>query len=181
MVSHPDHIEVHHSTSCSCCDKIFTSLDVEQTVQKRQVFDIPLPRTEVTEHQIGIVSCCGKEHKGIFPESVTQPVQYGSTIKALSVLLNVDYKIPFEKIEQLLGDLYNSSFNESTSISANFTCFDALASTEQEIKSEILNSAVVHFDETGMRVTGKLHWFHTASTNLFTHLFVSVRCGKRNH
>ena len=80
-----------------------------------------------------------------------------------------------------MGDLYNNSFNESTSISANFTCFDALASTEQEIKSEILNSAVVHFDETGMRVTGKLHWFHTESTNLFTYLFVNVRRGKRSH
>lgn len=178
MVSDPDHIEVHHSTSCSCCDKIFTSLDVEQIVQKRQVFDIPLPRTEVTEHQIGIISCCGKEHRGVFPESVTQPVQYGSRIKALSVLLNVDYKIPFEKIEQLFGDLYNSSFNESTSISANSACFDALETTEEEIKSAILNSPVAHFDETGMRVTGKLHWFHVASTTLFTYLFVHAKRGK---
>jgi transposase len=110
---------------------------------------------------------------------VTQPVQYGTKIKALSVLLNVDYKIPFEKIEQLLTDLYSCSFNESTAISANLTCFDALSSTEENIKIEILKSKSAHFDETGMRVEGKLHWFHTASTGLFTYLFVHAYRGKK--
>jgi transposase len=93
-------------------------------------------------------------------------------------LLNIDYKIKFEKIEQLFGDLYDSSFNESTSISANSTCFDALETTEEEVKSKILDSQVAHFDETGMRVTGKLHWFHTASTTLFTYLFVHAKRSK---
>jgi transposase len=179
MVSTPDYIEVHHAVSCPCCHKTFTASDVEQIIQKRQVFDIPLPKTEVTEHQIGLISCCGQMYKGFFPDLVTQPVQYGSRIKSLSVLLNVDYKIPFEKIEQLFGDLYDSSFNQSTAISANFTCFDALATTEHEIKTEILNSPVAHFDETGMRVAGKLHWFHTASTTLFTYLFVHAKRGKQ--
>ena len=64
----------------------------------------------------------------------------------MSVLLNVGYKIPFEKIEQLFGDLYSSSFNESTSISANTARFDALQATEMHIKDEILASGVAHFD-----------------------------------
>jgi transposase len=158
-------------------------LSLEQIIQKRQVFDIPLPKMEVTEHQIGIISCCGQIHKGIFPDTITQPVQYGSRIKALSVLLNVDYKLPFDKIELLFSDLYGSSFNaggvpQSTAISANSTCFDSLETTQEEIKSEILKSSVVHFDETGMRVTGKLNWFHTASTTLFTYLFVHAKRGK---
>lgn len=178
MVSTPDYIEVHHISSCPCCHKTFTASDVEQIIQKRQVFDIPLPKTEVTEHQIGIITCCGQTHRGIFPDLVTQPVQYGSRIKAMSVLLNVDYKIAFEKIEQLFGDLYGSSFNESTSISSNSTCFDALATTETEIKAQILTAPVAHFDETGMRVGGKLHWFHVASTSLFTYLFVHAKRGK---
>jgi transposase len=179
MVSTPDHIIVHHAPFCPCCSKIFTPSDVEQIGNKRQVFDIPPPRIEVTEHQIGIITCCNQQHKGIFPDLVNQPVQYGTKIKALSVLLNVDYKIPFEKIEQLLTDLYSCSFNESTAISANLTCFDALASTEENIKTEILKSESAHFDETGMRVEGKLHWFHTASTGLFTYLFVHTYRGKK--
>jgi transposase len=178
MVSQPDQLIIHHAPFCSCCSKVFSLSDVEQIVAKRQVFDIPPPRLEVTEHQIGLITCCQQEHKGTFPSSVSQPVQYGTKIKALSVLLNTDYKIPFEKIEQLLGDLYDCSFNESTAISANLTCFDALETIESSIKSEILQSQSVHFDETGMRVEGKLHWFHTASTTLFTYLFVHAKRGK---
>jgi transposase len=179
MVSNPDQIIIHHAPLCPCCSKIFTPSDIVQIGNKRQVFDIPAPRIEVTEHQIGIITCCNQQHKGIFPDLVNQPVQYGTKIKALSVLLNVDYKIPFEKIEQLLGDLYNCSFNESTAISANLTCFDSLASSEEIIKTQILASHTVHFDETGMRVAGKLHWFHTASTSLFTYLFVHTNRGKK--
>ena len=178
MVETPDQIVVHHIESCPCCQKVFSSLDVEQIQQKRQVFDIPEPKLEVTEHQIGIITCCGQQLKGTFPQAVAQPVQYGSKIKALSVLLNVDYKIPFEKIEQLLGDIYNCSFNESTAISSNITCYNALESAEITIKNTILKSQVAHFDETGMRVEAKLHWFHTASTSLFTYLFVHSKRGK---
>ena len=178
MVSNPDHILVHHAPCCECCSKVFTVADVSSILKKRQVFDIPVPRLEVIEHQIGIVTCCGHVYKGSFPSMVNQPVQYGSKIKALSVLLNTDYKIPFEKIEQLLGDLYNCTFNESTAISANTTCFDALEGIQTHIKAQILNSLVAHFDETGMRVAGKLHWFHTASTTLFTYLFVHAKRGK---
>ncbi len=179
MVPNPDQIVVHHAVSCPCCSKVFAVTDVEQIVQKRQVFDIPAPRLEVVEHQIGVITCCGLPLKGVFPPLVSQPVQYGTKIKALSVLLNTDYKVPFEKIEQLLGDLYACSFNESTAINANLTCFDALWATEETIKAEILNAQAAHFDETGMRVEGKLHWFHVASTALFTYLFVHKHRGEK--
>ena len=74
--------------------------------------------------------------------------------------------------------MYNCTFNESTAISANTTCFDALEGIQTHIKAQILNFSVAHFDETGMRVAGKLHWFHTASTTLFTYLFVHAKPGK---
>ena len=113
MVSQADHIIVHHAESCPCCSRAFCSSDVEQIGQKRQVFDIPPPRIEVTEHQIGLITCCGQQHKGTFPDAVSQPVQYGSKIKALSVLLNTDYKIPFEKIEQLSISMPRSAWEAS--------------------------------------------------------------------
>jgi transposase len=179
MVSNPDEIVIHHAAYCECCSRLFRREDVEQIMQKRQVFDIPTPRLEVTEHQIGLITCCGQRYKGAFPVGVSQPVQYGSKIKALSVLLNTDYKLPFEKIEQLFADIYDCSFNESTAISANGVCYNNLEVVEAEIKGKILESTSVHFDETGMRVEGKLNWFHTASTVLFTYLFVHSNRGKK--
>jgi transposase len=178
MVAFPDQTIIHHLSSCPCCSKIFSSSDVGHITQRRQVFDIPVPRLEVIEHQIGLISCCGLQHKGIFPEGVNSLVQYGIKIKALSVLLSTDYRMPFDKIEQLFSDLYACSFNESTAICANQSCFEALEPIESNIKSALLASDTVHFDETGMRVEAKLHWFHTASTTLFTYLFVHTKRGK---
>jgi transposase len=37
---------------------------------------------------------------------------------------------------------------------------------------------VAHFDETGARVAGRLHWVHSASTSLLTLLSVHARGGK---
>lgn len=47
--------------------------------QKRQVFDIPAPRMEVTEHQVGVITCRGSK-TGVFPVEVGQPVQYGPRV-----------------------------------------------------------------------------------------------------
>lgn len=180
MVAKPHDTVVHCAPCCSCCSRVFTASDVVvPTAHRRQVFDIPPPRLEVIEHQLGVIRCCGQDHIGTFPAGVTAPVQYGSQIKALSVMLNTDYKMPFDRIEQLFSDIYNCRFNESTAIAANRACFDALEATEIQIKAKILDSQVAHFDETGMRVEGKLHWFHTACTVLFTYLFVHANRGKK--
>lgn len=178
MVEKPDVIIVHYAESCRCCQKTFSEQDVYETVQKRQVFDIPTPRLEVTEHQIGLIKCCGELHSGTFPEGVTNWVQYGNKIKGLSSLLNTDYRLPYNKIEQLFSDIYDCQFNESTAITSNRALDVALIPTENTIKAAILESEVIHCDETGMRVEGKLHWFHTVSTLLFTYLFAHAKRGK---
>lgn len=178
MVERPDRVVVHHSPQCPCCQRVFTPCDVRWVEHKRQVFDLPVPRMEVVEHQVGVVICCGRQHRGAFPPAVARPVQYGNRIKAMSVLLNTDYKLPFEKVEQLLGDLYGCTFNESTAISANTVCHDKLERVETTIKSNVMDSKSANFDETGMRVAGKLHWFHTASTQRFTYLFVHAHRGR---
>ena len=178
MVGTPDAVVVHHVPSCPCCSKVFSAADVVNVAQKRQVFDIPMPRMEVTEHQLGVVVCCGRQHLGSFPPEVSQPVQYGSRIKALSVLLNNDYKVPLKKIEQLMGDLWGCSFNESTALTANASMCQALEPIEEQIKTAVLASDVAHFDETGMRVEKSLHWFHVASTSWFTYLFVHKKRGR---
>lgn len=178
MVDKPDAVLVHHVPSCPCCHKVFFAADVVEIAQKRQVFDIPAPRMEVTEHQLGVVVCCGRQHLGVFPSEVSQPVQYGSRIRALSVLLNNDYKLPLKKIEQLMGDLWGCSFNQSTAVRANASIYQTLEPIEEQIKASVLASEVAHFDETGMRVEKKLHWFHVASTSSLTNLFVHKKRGR---
>lgn len=178
MVEVPNEVVLHHAPSCQCCARIFSEADIVSIIQKRQVQDLPPQKLQIIEHRLAMVVCCGTEQLGSFPPEVSQPVQYGSRIKALSVLLNNDYKLPLKKIEQLMGDLWGCTFNESTVVATNAKMYEALEPIEDQIKAEILVSPTAHFDETGMRVEKKLHWFHVASTALFTYLFVHKKRGK---
>lgn len=177
MVATPDATLVHHAAQCPCCGRAFSAAEIAFITDRRQVFDLPEPRLVVTEHRLGVIPCCGQLHKGAFPAWVSAPVQYGLRLSALSSMLNTDYRMPLDKISQLLGDLYGCSYNESTAMSANEKLYQALALVEQQIKAHILESQVAHFDETGMRVEGSLHWFHTACTGLFSYLYVHQKRG----
>jgi transposase len=55
--------------------------------------------------------------------------------------------------------------NQSTLLNAMRECFAGLAPLEKRIKSEIIESETAHFDETGIRVEGKLKWMHWLQTN----------------
>jgi transposase len=162
-----------------CCGHVFT-YDQLIITEKRQVFDLPQPRLEVTEYQIHKAICpeCGLQLKGIAPEGITAPAQYGNGVKAYTTLLNVHYKLPFKKIQLLFTDLFGYPINESTVYSATQTCYEKLQASETIIKSKIVESEVVHADETGLRIEGSLHWLHVTTTTLFTYLFVHKKRGE---
>ena len=177
QVEHPDKTVVCNPGPCDCGHEFKNNeLVLSET---RQVFYLPQPRLEVTEYQIQKGKCpvCGQWHKGCAPEGVNAPVQYGNGVKAYAVLLNVHFKLPFKKIQLLFGDLFGYSINESTVYSAGQQCYQKLEESEEIIKSKITGSDVAHADETGVRVQGKLHWLHTASSLLFTYLFVHEKRG----
>jgi len=133
----------------------------------------------VREYQRYACDCpaCGASATVAFPEQVVAPVQYGSGVKALAVLLNISYKIPLQKINNLFADLFGYALNESTIVSATHSCYANLAQTQQVIKERLGQSAVAHFDETGLRVAGKLHWLHSCSNQALTYLFIHPKRG----
>ncbi|MBN2260274.1 MAG: transposase, partial [Clostridiales bacterium] len=177
QIENPDKIVGCIPESCTC-GHIFTEKNCRIT-EKRQVFDLPQPKLEVTEYQIYTATCpsCGQEQKGAVPEGINSPVQYGNNIKALTVLLNVHFKLPYKKIGLLFNDLFGYSINGSTIFSSSKNCYNKLEESEDIIKSKIINQQVAHADETGLRVEGKLHWLHTITTQLYTYLYVHKKRG----
>jgi transposase len=177
-VASPDHIKVHLPKQCKCCGRQFTASEPHTIVQSRQVFDLPEPKLEVTEHQIAQVQCCGLAQCGDYPAEVTAEVQYGPGVKALVTDLSVDHKMPIEQISQLFDDLYGYDLNSSTVLNTLEHVYKQAAPLEAAIKEQLLRSPVVNFDETGVRAAGKLHWLHNASTAECTHLFVNEKRGQ---
>lgn len=177
MVGQPDLIHRHQPTHCGRCGLALAGEG--RLVSRRQVFDLPQPRLWVEEHQLIARQCrCGCVQTGQFPAHVAAPVQYGPRIQAQSLLLNVDYRIPFAKVSRLWGDLTGYAYNPATLASAQAVAFERLAPVEQQIKEQLIQAPVCHFDETGIRLGGKLHWLHVACTPQYTHLFVHPKRGQ---
>jgi transposase len=177
QIENPDKIIGCIPESCTC-GHIFTKENYRIT-EKRQIFDLPQPKLEVTEYQIYTATCpsCGLKQKGTVPEGISSPAQYGNSLKALAILLNVHYKLPYKKIGLLFNDLFGYSINGSTIFSSSKNCYNKLEESENIIKSKIINQQVAHADETGLRVEGNLHWLHTATTQLYTYFFVHKKRG----
>lgn len=177
----PDHIIRLTTVECLCGQLLDPQYG--RIVTTRQVHDLPPPKLEVTEYQIIEQVCsCGRLHQGHFPVDVKAPVQYGSGVRALTVLLNNSCQMSYCKVSTLFKDLYGYDLNEATAVSNNTLTYERLEPVENHIKACLLASAVVHSDETGLQVGGgKPKWLHTACNTLFTYLFVSEKRGSKAH
>lgn len=180
MVAMADHYLVHDPLQrCSCGQDLSRVLKSDK--EQRQVFDIPEPKLEVTQHIVRSCTCpnCKREVSGIFPADVRARVQYGPGVKALTVLLNTAYKVPYAKVKRFFADVFGYELNEGTQLTAQQQCHQLLAQTERVLKEKLLASPVVHFDETGLRIEGGNSWLHSCSNTLYTYLFAHPNRGKK--
>jgi len=145
--------------------------------EKRQVIDVIVSR-KVTEYQAEVV----KNERGIefiadFPEGVTRPVQYGFAFKAKAVYMSVAQLIPVERIEEYFRS--QCSIEVSTGSLSNFNklAFDGLERFERAALRHLIVSDLLHNDETGINIKGKLRWLHSASNEKWTLFFPHEKRG----
>jgi len=178
-VAKPDKIERHEAVACAHCQAALTAA-MATGVEKRQVFELPEPRLEVTEHQAQIYTCAGCHGvtKAAFPEAVSSPVQYGAAIKAAALYLNAQQLIPEDRVGEIMKDLFGAGLLCPASIAAwSAKKAEDLTPFEAHIAALAATAPVRHLDETGFRIAGKTQWLHTASTAALTHYRVSEKRG----
>ncbi len=178
MVEDPDHVEVHPVDECKNCRRPLADKKADD-IEKRQVFDIPPTDLEVTEHQIEIKQCpdCDHINKAEFPEDVTAPIQYGPRIKATAVYLKGYQLLPLERTAELFNDLFSCGLSEGTLDNIINDASQRLEKPVEQIKEQIQETSLAHFDETGISVMAKRHWLHAASTENLTYYEVHAKRG----
>lgn len=165
----PNAIVIHAPESCTNC-KYDLSGEEEYSAEKRQVFEIPEPKIEVTEHKAvtKVCPCCGVASKGEFPDDVKAPVQYGERVQTLATYFKHQHLIPAERVCEIFEDVFGISLSPGTCSKIDKRLFKTLESFEANLKAYLIASKVLHFDETGMRCQKKLHWIHVASSKAAT-------------
>ena len=171
-VAKPDHTVPHRLERCPCgrCGGCWLRDQPVLRYEKRQVFELPKQPLVVTEHQAEVKVCprSGLEVRAEFPAGVVAPVQYGPRFQSLMVYLNQQQLIPSERLAQLCEDLFGQPLSEATLQAANERAAAHLGKFEQRLVRGLVQAALVHLDESGVRVAGKLHWLHVASTDKLT-------------
>lgn len=178
MVETPDRILTHRVERCSACGQSLDTVHPAR-VERRQVHDLPEPKLEITEHQAETKTCsCGCVNRATFPPEAPAPVQYGPRLKGTAVYLSQYQLIPFERTGEILRDLHGcESFSQGTLANFHADCSARLEPFEAAILQQITAAPVAHFDETGVRATGSLHWLHTVCTQALTWYYAHKKRG----
>jgi len=178
MVEKPDRTVRHVVERCAHCGRALGQ-QAPDCVERRQVFDLPAPKLEVTEHQAEVKTCsCGCVNRAAFPPEAAAPVQYGPRVKSVGTYLAEYQLLPFDRLAEIMRDLFAcESFSEGTLANFKTDCSRRLEPVEAAIRELAAAAPVAGFDETGARATGSLHWLHTVSTRFLTWYYAHKRRG----
>lgn len=174
-----DDLVTYQVEACTHCGRSLSAVTASDH-RRRQVHELPDLSLQVLEHRAEIKCCpaCELLTHAAFPAEVCAPVQYGKGVKGLMVYLMDSQLLPSERTCELFSDLFKCAVSEGTLYNARAKCFEQLAPIETQIKASIERTAVGHFDETGLRVNGKLWWLHVACTDGLTYYFVHPKRGR---
>ncbi len=178
-VDQPDHTQLHEVCQCAHCSANLNDTPVT-AIEERQVFDIPAIRIEVTAHQAEVKVCphCGTVNHGVFPEGVNAPVQYGNGVKAWAAYFQNQQLIPLDRTAQIFEDLLGQSISEATLLKMNDELVERVKPATAVIQQQQCQAEVLDVDESGLRVAGKLHWLHVASTKHATYYHIHAKRGQ---
>jgi transposase len=179
QVADPDHVVRHEPAACGGCGASLAGAR-ETGVVRRQVFEIPPMKATVTEHQLVTRRCgCGAHTTAPAPAQVGAPVQYGPRLSAIVVYLLVAQFGAHKRVAQAVSDLFGVPISPGT-----MATMTATATTRLEgdflawLRRKLVAEKLLHVDETGLRVDGRLHWVHSVSSCRYSLVYVHPKRGK---
>ena len=150
--------------------------------ERRQVFEIPRLRPYVTEYQVERKRCsCGKLHKAVC-EVAASAVQYGSNVSAAASYFQNRQLLPIKRTQEIMSDLFGfGQISEDFICNSSSIAYNRLEDWEEIQVVSLQNSAILHVDETGLKVGGERIWGHVGSNKEITLYQHHAKRGKLAH
>jgi transposase len=124
--------------------------------ESRQVINIEISK-HVTEYQAQILQDVhGSQFVADFPAGVSRPVQYGSSIKTQSVYMSQQQLVPYDRVRDYFADQCKIPVSTGSLFNFNKQAFELLEEYESLVKLHLITRPLLHADETGININGKL-------------------------
>jgi transposase len=114
-----------------------------------------------------------------FQKELTQEAQYGVGLKSLCVYLQNYQMLPFARCSEFISDLTGHTISSGSLSNFQKQCFDDLEVYNQNIREQLLQSPILHADETGVRLNGKNSWMHVISNKTISYFAHHLKRGKQ--
>jgi transposase len=178
LMDNPTRTITYTVTRCQRCGQDLSRTPIN-SYERRQVFDLPPLNLSVTEYRIEKKLCsCGQIAMAHFPPAIQAPVQYGRNIQTLVSVLSAHGYLSQKRISETLEYLIGCPVSDATICTIQNILYQKLAGFADLSKRQLLQSPVIHNDETGISVEGQRNWAHVTSTAKLTHYAVDSKRGQ---
>lgn len=156
----PDEVKEHYPSACIGCPN--RALCQMRVTERRYEEDMVV-RTRIVEHR-QMACCCPKQGnetvKGNFPANITATKQYGNNLIAFASALSTVGMVGIDRIQKLLSGVFQISISTGTIQNRLRFLHEQTKTAVKYIRNKVAQLPLLHCDETGLRVDGKLHWLH---------------------
>lgn len=162
-----ERIDFIYHLEIDICPDCKTPLGQTQEIRKRIIIDIPLTSNTInTQYEIHRKYCC--KCKKIVEASVPNALPnspFGINLMLFIVFLKISMALPYNKIQQLLINMYNLKISEGGLVSILSKIKEEFGDYYKTLEKKMRKEKVKHSDESGWRIDGINHYIWLFITN----------------
>jgi transposase len=156
------------------------TIKLKDKIQIHQMYEIPLPKYEVTEYRIykGCCESCHTKHKGQLPAGISWK-GFGVRAQAMLSLLTSKYRLSKRLAQSWFKDVYQMPICLGSVSNVEQTVSQSLKEIHEEIFAAVQTEKVIHVDETGHKECNNSGWAWIASSAQYTYFMLHKSRGKK--
>ncbi len=121
----------------------------------------------------------GGTKRTVVTKGLVQEARYGNNLRSLCVYLQNYQMLPFARCSEFISDLTGHHISRGSLSDFQKQCFGSLEDYQQKVKKLLLQSPILHADETGVRLNGKNSWMHVISNKSISFFAHHLNRGKQ--